>query len=324
MVREYWQRQAAEHIAQIERREAELAMRQQIAQHAYNPPADMIAPYQAANPGPQQPQPSTPQNGNPGPSQTIEFDDTVERPTNGAAQGTANGNTGMTREQFEAAVQQAMQDFRRANEQLPPSRPTPRPEPSAQPNTPPAADPDAYRPRPSTVTGTFAPRNGYDEYGNRADSPRNRYDENGYLRSSPPASTYTPASRPAPTQTAAPVRQNRVYNAYDGTSRPVGGSNSAWQSYQNVQRWSNNQIAAQQAGRYSPSSSSSSSTAGGSSYSGSSNSASSYSPPSSSSAAGGGQSGARVYFDDTAPRSSPGAVSPRASGTRPQTASLRN
>ncbi len=107
---------------------------------------------------------------------------------NRPANSTANG-PGMTQNQFRAAVDQAMQRFRQAYARI-------------QQDSPGAGsgavfgaaagtragrqlvfDEDAPRnSAPARRLPQYAPRNGYDPWGNRPDSPRNQYDDQGYRR----------------------------------------------------------------------------------------------------------------------------------------------
>jgi hypothetical protein len=170
---------------------------------------------------------------------------------------------GMSQEQFRAELARQMQQFQAAaqfNRQNPLNIPVP-----LENQTPPIGDVPPAGVRPRVVYDEYVPRNGYDAQGNRADSSRRRYDANGNYAAPAPAPYSTAIGQsttnsfwqtPAP-QPVAPQRQNRVYNAYDNTSRPIGnGRTSAAQQYAAMQQWSNNQVAAMNARRSTPSSNS--------------------------------------------------------------------
>jgi hypothetical protein len=110
------------------------------------------------------------------------------------ATSTANGSSGMTPDQFRASVNQAMQQFRQADAQIQQTLTQPSPSGSAmgaaagvfagqQPDQQPvgAGNPPSYS-APAGRLPLYAPRNGYDAWGNRADSPRMQYDVQGYRR----------------------------------------------------------------------------------------------------------------------------------------------
>jgi hypothetical protein len=203
----------------------------EIAANAYNPPAEFR--------GQAPPQASAPQEA-PAPA---------GQPT-----------TGMTEAEFRAELARIHEEFQRAEEfhrQNPLNIPVPQ-----EHQTPPIGDVPPAGVRPRIEYDEYAPRNGYDAQGNRSDSPRRRYDEHGNYAAPAPApySTAIDSSTAAdfwqsqqPRVQPAPQRQNRVYNAYDGTSRPIGsGRSSAAQQYAAMQQWSNNQIAAMNAQRSAP------------------------------------------------------------------------
>ena len=225
--------------------------------------------------------------------------------------GSRQSQAGMTQEQFRAELSRQMQEFQAADAQQRRELAQRQIPPAAQVNqTPPIGDVPPAGVRPRVTYDEYAPRNGYDAQGNRTDSNRRRYDENGNYAAPPraPFSTAIGNSSPADFwQTPAPApqapqRQNRVYDAYNNTSRPIGsGRSSAAQQYAAMQQWSNNQIAAMNAQRSAPTYSPS--ATGGSSAS--SNSAGSYNPQTT----GFGydetaRRGSQIVYDDNAPRQS--------------------
>lgn len=168
---------------------------------------------------------------------------------------------GMSEAEFRAVVAQQMQRFHEteaehrrqlAQREIPPA--------SSEHRTPPIGDVPPAGVRPSVRYEDYAPRNGYDPQGNRTDSTRHRYDADGNSAAPAPAPYSTAISNTdaddfwysQSNQTQyVPQRQNRVYNGYTGTSRPIGsGRSTAAQQYAAMQRWSNNQIAAINAQRY--------------------------------------------------------------------------
>lgn len=234
--------------------------------------------------------------------------------------------SGMTQEQFRAEVARQMQQFQAAeefNRQNPLNIPVPQ-----ENQTPPIGDVPPAGVRPRVTYNDYAPRNGYDAQGNRPDSSRRRYDENGNY-AAPPQRPYSTAidssspadfwQSPAPQAQAAPQRQNRVYNGYDNTSRPIGnGRSNIAQQAAAMQQWSNNQIAAMNARRSAPPTQSSGSNSSvatpaagdSSSSSPSSTSADSYTPNSASPRATGfgydesARRGSQIVYDDNVPRGS--------------------
>jgi hypothetical protein len=186
---------------------------------------------------------------NPTPSPRVTFDDEVRRGNSPQTNG-----TGMTQDPFRQEIQRQMEQFRQADAANRATRLDIR-VPQGNP-TPPIGDVPPAGVRPQTPYATYAPRNGYDEYGNRADSTRRRYDEDGN-DAQPPRPAYRTAignasadsfwQQPAP-QTAAPQRQNRVYYG-DGSSRPIGRQSNAASQFQAIYNQSQAQMARQQAGR---------------------------------------------------------------------------
>jgi hypothetical protein len=176
--------------------------RRQIAQYAYNPPADIVGNVRPTSNGSAPGRTTFTYDQN---APKTEVSGPLSQPsqapmTSGAPGPNAVGNsaTGMTMDQFRASVNQSMQQFRQADAQF---RQT-----SGQqvlPGTGSAAVTgvaagasaaerqlvfDDNAPRRSTPVQSpqqFAPRNGYDAQGYRADSPRNAYDAQGYRQDSP-------------------------------------------------------------------------------------------------------------------------------------------
>lgn len=262
----------------------------QIAANAYNPPAEYAGQPPAAAAAPQ------------------------PEPASAASPQTSSG--GLTEDQFRAEMARIHGDFQRADEF---NRQNPLNIPIPQENqTPPIGDVPPAGGRPRITYDDYAPRNGYDAQGNRPDSTRRRYDENGNYAAPPqvPHSTAIDGSSqtdfwqtPAPSPQPAPQRQNRVYNPYNNTSRPIGsGRSNIAQQAAAMQQWSNNQIAAMNARRSTPSYQASSVSTGAEIQSSQSNSASSYSPSEASPRATGfgydetARRGSQIVYDDNAPR----------------------
>ncbi len=345
-------------------------------QLVYNPPMDVIRAANggslAANPSSNSSQPTTGSQASPASSTNssagrdqLVFDESNQQraDTTGSSTSRTNSNStesqpsgqagaanSPTQQQFRAELNQLMQQFQQAAarnqadillQRSQAQAATSQPASVSRPDAPATVQPSS---RPSGQV--YAPRNGYDEYGNRADSPRRQYDDQGYyIGGSGAQSTWSSGdfSGNVPAQSTTPaVRQNRVYSS-DGTSRPIGGGANAAQQFQAMQRWSQQQIAQQ----------SNTANYGGYAAPVSQNTASTpnYSSASNTSTFGsGGQNGnggpsAQLVFDDNAPRgqtsgsanstynnnSQPNgngsgfsgpAVAPRTSGTQPNTANL--
>ena len=257
----------------------------QIAANTYNPPAEYAGQVPAAAPAP--------------PADL----ETETQPQ--------SASSGMTEAQFRDELARLHDEFQRADEyhrQHPLNIPVPQ-----EHQTPPIGDVPPAGVRPQLTYNDYAPRNGYDGQGSRIDSTRRRRDENGNHTALPqrPYSTAIDSSSssdfwqsptPAP---QAPQRQNRVYNGYDNTSRPIGsGRSNIAQQAAAMQQWSNNQIAAMNSRRSTAASQSSGPVSSNTAYGSESGSAASSSSqqPTGFGYDQTGRRGSQIVYDDDAPR----------------------
>lgn len=210
--------------------------------------------------------------GTPAPRVTVVFDDMNREQTSTTSNGnqsaanrpletqSAISNTGMTQEEFRTTLDRQMQQFQaeaarqeaalRVRQSVPATTPVNNP---IQSNRTPAPVGNSPAQPPRTTTNQYAPRNGYDENGNRADSTRRQYDAQGYYAN--PSTGSSQASQEnfllnnsSQSNEQQPVRQNRVYST-DGSSRPIGRNDSVAQQFQAIQQQSQQQIAQIQARR---------------------------------------------------------------------------
>jgi hypothetical protein len=167
--------------------------RRQIAQYAYNPPADIVGNVQPTSSASASGRvtftydPNAPKTEAVGPlGQPSQAPTTTGAPIPNM---TGNGASGMTQDQFRASVNQSMQQFRQPDaqfrqgqaSQLSPAMPAGRSSDGQltfNENAPRSLN-NGQNPQ------AYAPRNGYDAQGYRQDSPRSRYDDQGYRQDSP-------------------------------------------------------------------------------------------------------------------------------------------